>query len=245
MIAKTLVWMSLGGAALGIATFVPACSPTPPPNNGPDTSTTSEPDRPRVGPTVESEIGALDEGKVRAAFNASAPALSDCFRSGTERIAFLAGEIKFGVRVGEDGATLRVFAKESTIGDRQTEQCMLNVVRKIRWPKPEGGREGIAESSFSFEASDEERPPIEWSEARMGDGYKRAKPALSKCKADASAGTMRATLYVETDGKAMGVGISGADAKSEDAASCVVEVLRGTTFASPGSYAAKVTITIE
>lgn len=122
---------------------------------------------------------------------------------------------------------------------------MLGVLKGLRWPKPEGGKEGTAETTFSFEPGDEERPPVEWSEANMGDGFRKAKGALSKCRADVGAGPMKATVYVETDGKALGVGVSGADSKSEEAAGCVTDVLMGVKYASPGSYAAKVTVAID
>ena len=149
------------------------------------------------------------------------------------------------MRVAEDGSTRYVFFKDSTLGDRATEACMLGVLRKQTWPKPVGGKEGNADSTFGFDPGDEERPPVEWTEARMGDAYRRAKPALAKCRASSGAGPMQATLYVETDGKALAVGVSGADAKGEEAARCVVDVLMSLKYASPGSYAAKVTIAIE
>lgn len=221
-----------------------ACStPAPPPPDDPKAE--PEPTRKRVVPSIESEVGALDATKVQAVFDAASGALKDCYSRGVGRIGFLGGEIKLAVRVGEDGATKYSFVKDSTLGDRTTEACMIGVLRKQKWPKPEGGKEGNAETSFTFDPGDEERPPIVWSEDRMGDGLKKARSALSSCRTSAGAGPMRATLYVETDGKALGVGVSGSDPKSEDAAQCVVDLLMGVKFASPGSYAAKVTIAIE
>jgi hypothetical protein len=230
--------VTLLGAA---ACSAPAPLPVEPPRD--DGGETSR--RKAIVPSVESEVGALDSGKVQEVFEKASAALKDCYTRGVGRIAFMSGEIRVVVRVGEDGSTRHVFAKDSTLGDRTTEACMLGVLKKQTWPKPQGGKEGNAETSFMFDPSDEERPPVEWSEGRMGDGYKKAKSALGKCRKDAGAGPMRATLYVETDGKAIAVGVSGADAKSEDAAACVVDLLKGLKFASPGSYAAKATVEIE
>jgi hypothetical protein len=240
MSTRILLFPALAALVLGAA----ACStPAPPPPDDPKTE--PEPTRKRIVPSVESEIGALDAGKVQAVFDAASGALKDCYSRGVGRIGFLAGEIKLAVRVGEDGATRYTFVKDSTLGDRSTEACMLGVLMKQRWPKPEGGKEGNADTSFTFDPGDEERPPVEWSEARMGDGFKKARPALSQCRSSAGAGPMKVTLYVDTDGKAMGVGVSGADVKSEDAAKCIVDLLTGVKFASPGSYAAKVTIPVD
>lgn len=230
--------------AAAIAAGAAACGPPPAPVEGPKDDT-PEPTRKRPVPMIESEIGALDATKVQAVFDQSAPALKDCYAKGVGRIAFLAGDIKLAVRVAEDGSTKAAFVKESTLGDRTTEACMIGVLKRQTWPKPQGGKEGTAETTFGFDPGDEERPPVEWSEGRMGSGFDKARPALAKCRAAAGAGPMKVTLYVETDGKAMGVGVSGADAKSEDAASCMVDLLMGVKFASPGSYAAKVTVAVE
>jgi hypothetical protein len=230
---------------LALASSAIACSAAPPPP--PDDPTNEAPPsaRKRILPSVESEVGALDSVKVQAVFDAAAGEIKRCYERGVGRIGFLAGEIKLAVRVGEDGSAKYTFVKESTLGDRHTEMCMLQILRRQKWPKPEGGKEGTADTTFTFDPGDEERPPVEWSEARMGDGFKKAKPGLSQCRQSAGAGPMKATLYVETDGKALGVGVSGADARSEDAASCVVDLLMGVKFASPGSYAAKVTVEID
>lgn len=235
------------GRALFAALFsagLVACGPPPPPPDGP-ADVAPEPTRKALLPSVESEVGALDAGQVQAVFSGASAALQDCYARGVGRIAFLAGEIRLAVRVGEDGSTRYAFVKDSTLGDRATESCMLGVLRTKRWPKPVGGKEGNAETSFQFDPGDEERPPVDWDESRMGDGYGKVRPRLSECRKSAGAGPMKATLYVETDGKPLGVGVSGADVKSEEAAGCVVDALMGAKLSSPGSYAAKVTVSID
>lgn len=231
--------------ATSLLLSIAACSGNPPPPPDGPKNDDPAPTRPHAVPSVESEIGALDAGKVQAVFDAASGSLKQCYAKGVERVGFMGGDIKLAVRVAEDGSAKYAFVKESTLGDRATEECMLAVLRKQTWPKPVGGKEGNADTSFGFDPGDEERPPVAWSEDRMGDAYRKAKPALLRCRADAGAGPMRATLYVETDGKALAAGVSGADAKSEDAARCVVDLLMGLKYASPGSYAAKVTIAIE
>jgi hypothetical protein len=236
------VRLLLPAAALALLT---ACSPPPPRPVDQPRDDDPGPTRQHVVPSVESEIGALDAAKVQAVFDKAGPALKECYAQGVGRIGFLAGDIRLAVRVAEDGSTKQAYVKESTLGDRTTESCMLAVLKKQTWPKPVGGKEGTADSTFSFDPGDEERPPVEWAEGRMGDGFRKARSALARCRTDAGAGPMKATLYVDTEGKAMGAGVSGADAKSEDAARCVVDLLMGLKYASPGSYAAKVTVAIE
>lgn len=232
-------------APLALSLAAAACSAPPPPPIEDASTDAPEPTRKRVVPTIESEVGALDMKQVSAVFESAGESLKECYARGVGRVAFLAGEIRLAVRVGEDGAAKYAFVKDSTIGDRATETCMLAVLKKRTWPKPQGGKEGNAETPFAFDPGDEERPPVEWAEARLGDAYNKSKAALGRCRTSAGAGPMKATLYVDTEGKALAVGVSGSDSKSEDAAPCVVDLLMGLKFASPGSYAAKVTVAIE
>lgn len=230
---------------LAAALAAAACSSPPPPPVEDPSNNGSAPTTKRVVPTIESEVGALDQKQVAAVFQGAGESLKDCYTRGVGRVAFLAGEIRLAVRVAEDGSAKHTFVKESTLGDRTTEACMLGVLKRLTWPKPQGGKEGNADTTFTFDPGDDERPPVEWTEARLGDAYNKGKAGLARCRANAGAGPMKATLYVDTEGKAMAVGVSGTDAKSEEAASCVVDLLMGLSYPSPGSWAAKVTISIE
>jgi hypothetical protein len=191
---------------------------------------------------VSSEIGALDETKTTATFERLSNKLTGCLTKGTERIPYLSGDVRFVVRISETGAAKWAFVKDSTIGDRKTEDCMLSALTNANWPKPVGG-EGIAEKDFSWPA--QERPPVEWSPAQLGKALQQAKPALSSCRASSGARALKVTLYVDVHGKPAGIGVSSSDEKGEKAAACVVSALERLTFPKPGSYAAKATISIE
>ncbi len=191
-----------------------------------------------------SEIGGMNEEKVQAAFERAAPRLSRCYQRGVQRLPYLGGEIRFKVRVTEEGAARWAFVKDSTLGDRETETCMLGVLKATRWPKPVGG-EGLAENSFTFEPSSDERPPVPWTPDQLGTPYKKAQPALNSCRSQAGGTQLKATLYIDTDGKPLSVGVSSADERGEEAAECVAGALREITFPSPGSYASKVSVDID
>lgn len=196
------------------------------------------------GMGAESEIGGLDESKVKQVFQRSAAKLSACYDKGAERLPYLAGEISFRLRITPAGGVRWAHVKDSSLGDRATEECMLAILKSASWPLPQGG-EGLAENSFTFEPGSEERPPVAWSPEQLGQPFRKAKGALAKCRSGAGTGAIRATLYVDTDGKASAVGVATADERGDAAVSCVIETLKGLTFPSPGSYASKVSVTIE
>lgn len=222
-----------------------ACGGEAPPAEVPkvETQPDSGPRRAAL-PSIEAELGALDQGKVKAAFQKSQDRLMACYTQGAQRLAYLSGEVKFFVRVGRDGSARRAYLEESTLGDRATERCMLEVLKGVTWPRPEGG-EGEARNSLSFSPGDDERMPVAWSAEQLGAPYKNARTKLQQCRKSAGAKPLKATFYVETDGKPAAVGVAVADERGEEAVDCVVAALSSIKFPSPGSFASKVTVTIE
>jgi hypothetical protein len=193
-------------------------------------------------PSMESEIGGLDESKVQAAFQRTLSKLTACFSEGTRRVPFLGGEVRFALRIGKDGSARVAYLKDSTLGDRDTESCMLGAVRAASWPSPVGGKEGLAEGGFNFDPSADERPPVELPPDKLGKELRKAEQAVERCRKDAGAGPLKVTMYIDTDGKPLSVGISSSDDKGEGAAGCVIDAIRGLKFSSPGSYAGKVVL---
>lgn len=201
----------------------------------------------RTGPAVsmDADIGALDEAKVLSTFRTAQPAISNCLTRGAERLPYLAGRVRFHVRVDQSGKATSVHLEASDIGDRTTEECMLRVLAEKSWPAPEGGREGIAETEFSFDPPGNARPPVDWSLANAGKGGEMFEAELSRCKREAGAGDLTAVAYVDTDGKVLAIGVSGEDARVEAAADCVVAAAKAAELSSPGSWVAKLQLSVR
>ncbi len=230
-----------------VAIAASGCGAVPPPpaeDGGARPAETGGAYHPHQGIGAESEIGGLDESKVKQVFQRSAARLSACYDKGAERLPYLAGDIHFRLRITPTGSVRWAHVKDSSLGDRATEECMLAILKSASWPLPQGG-EGLAENSFTFEPGSDERPPVAWSPEQLGQPFRKAKGALAKCRSGAGTGPMKATLYVDTDGKASAVGVATADERGEAAVSCVIDTLKGLTFPSPGSYASKVSVTID
>lgn len=230
-------------AALSVSVAGCGAAPPPPAEDGSRPAEATIP-RGHSGMGSESEIGGLDESKVKQVFQRSAARISACYDKGSARIPYLAGEVSFRLRITREGGVRWAHVKESSLGDRATEECMLAILKSASWPRPEGG-EGLAENSFTFESGGEERAPVAWSPEQLGQPFRKAHGELANCRKQAGTGVIKATLYVDTDGKASAVGVATADERGEAAVACVVDTLKGLTFPSPGSYASKVSVTIE
>lgn len=189
------------------------------------------------------EIGALDEEHTDKVFEQTMGALERCLHSGAQRVEFLGGQVKFFVKVGPSGQVSHAHLEESTIGDRETEKCMLNALKAKTWPKPQGGEAGYARKGFDFDPPNDVREPTSWGSDRVSDTVDKVKDKIDGCKSGAS-GHFTATMYVGTEGNVLAVGMAPPDEQGEHAVDCIVDVLKQAKFPSPGSWPAKVTFTL-
>src|SRR5689334_10075932 len=121
------------------ASAVAACGGSAPPPAAPKTQAAPKEasTKPKAKFAMEGQLGSLDEGKVDQTFGTLMPRFNDCLSQGSSRVEFIGGHVKFSIRIGIDGATKWAFLSESTLGDRDTERCMLSAVKSARWPQPQ------------------------------------------------------------------------------------------------------------
>jgi len=190
------------------------------------------------GVEMTQEFGGMNEEKVKRTIENLYPSLSECLMNGSKRVDFLGGEVAFLVKVNTAGQAMAAHAERSTLGDFASERCMLGELKKSRWPKPVGGRIGLARTSIAFDPPSDVRPPVEWSESDVRDALEDHRSELQAC---GRGGPFEITAYVDTKGRVMTAGVAHADDSGEEAASCLVQAVEGIKFGSPGSWPAKVT----
>jgi hypothetical protein len=191
------------------------------------------------GMSASAEIGALDEVKVDRTFGSTLPGLERCLHTGARRVEFIGGKVSFYIEVDSAGSLSQARFEESTLGDLETEKCMLAALRAKRWPKPVGGEKGYARKSFDFDPPNDVRPPTDWDSDRVQETLEKIGPDIEACKAG-SPGRFQVTLYVGTDGTPLSVGVSPPDEDGQQALDCLANVLKSAEFPSPGSWPAKV-----
>ena len=190
-------------------------------------------------PSVSGEIGALDEDKVTKTFMQSVKDLEGCLDQGAKRVEFIGGAVAFYLKIDQHGRVAHAHLEQSSIGDRETEKCMLAALSKRAWPAPVGGEMGIARKGFDFDPPNDVRAPTEWPPERASSALDGKSAEIKKCKSSAG-GSFKATLYVTTTGSVLAAGVAPPDEQGESAVDCLVEVLERTKFPSPGSWPAKV-----
>ncbi len=232
--------------ALGLAAAAHvflACGGEPPPKTAPQTVETDEPRDDGPSLSVSGEVGGLDQNKVTKAFLASVDELQACLNAGAKRVEFIGGSVAFYVKIDSHGQLMHAHLEQSSVGDRETEKCMLDALRHREWPAPVGGETGFARKSFDFDPPNDVRAPTDWSVDRVQDALDDKSSEIKKCKGSAP-GNYNVTMYVNTKGKALAVGIAPPDERGEDAVDCLVDVLKSASYPSPGSWPAKVSFSL-
>jgi hypothetical protein len=194
------------------------------------------------GPAVSAEIGGLDEAKVDAVFDSTQGKLEACMAAGAQRVEFLGGDVAFFVKIGVEGKVEAAYLEKSTVGDRDTEKCMLDVLRSRSWPKPVGGEHGLARKGFGFDQQKDVRAPSDYDQEHLDKGLSKIASKIASCKN--AKGAYEATMYVATDGSVMAAGVTPPSEEGEDSVDCLVSTLKSASFPSPGSWPAKITFNL-
>ena len=221
-----------------------ACGGSTPPPEAPVEKPAPRSSRP-AGPAFQmsQELGILDEAAVSATFSRLAPKLLDCVERGSATNELLEGGVRFKLRIDQEGRVKWAFLADSTLGDRQTERCMLDTIKGARWPEPVNGPEGQAQGSFDFEASPDVRPAVLWDEAQVLPVLPRLQSKVGSCPG--AKGPYRVTAYVDQQGKVLTAGVAPPDEEAEEASDCVVAAVKELELGSPGSWPAKVSFELR
>jgi hypothetical protein len=217
--AILLSYVSCGALAVAFAGC--AAAPPPPPVI---VDAAPVPEKVDTGPTsMESEIGGLNEEAMDKAF--ASLDVNHCIEQHGDKLETLGGELKLKLRIDRRGSARWVYLSQSTLGDRDAEKCVLDLVRAKSWPRPLGG-EGLAEKAFVIDPRTE---PATLEERRTLVQVAQARTEAGKCR-HGVAGSFFATVYLQPDGRVVTAGVAVPSEKGEDVADCVVEALRKVRF---------------
>jgi hypothetical protein len=193
------------------------------------------------GMTIEGQLGTLRQSEVSATLNPALSRLQTCYANRLEAHPYLAGAVQFKIRVGTDGSVRWVLPVQSSIGDRETERCMTDVLQGLRFPQPCGGE---TETTWgpSFEGGEDARPAVAWDGSRVSTQLSRRRAQLSQCLRGASGANAEVTMYVGQGGRVVTAGASISSNEAAAAIDCLVSEVSGWTgLPDPGSYPAKAT----
>jgi hypothetical protein len=235
-------------AVLGELAALAACAgggepaPESPPAESSASSSGGElAEAPRPSLQVQGLLGTIPARKIEDLMASKLPAFQRCFFEGAGAVEFIGGEFRYYARVRNDGSVEYAYPKQSSVGHRETELCLLELVKRTRFPKPQGGDAAELAWGFALDPQDGVRAPVSWSAERAADAITAGRSALEACGLGrASAGRYRITAYVARGGGVMAVGASTDSIEAAENLDCIVAAVKGWQLPDPGSYPAKV-----
>ncbi len=190
------------------------------------------------GVAIEGLMGTIDADEVRMTIEPKLGRFMRCFSTRYEDIEILGGHIHMSFRVDVEGNVLWVYPNESSIGDRETERCLLETAKAIRFPRPHGGE---AEFGYPLDLDPPEdvRPPVAWAESSIEDVLEANRESVAEC------GTgFTVTVYVGPGGEVMAAGAAADELDQAENLDCVTDDVSQWEMPDPGSYPAKVSFSI-
>lgn len=191
---------------------------------------------------VEGLMGTLSTMAINRGLEPRMPRFASCFTNRYEQVEMLGGRIQLSFRVATDGSVRWVYARASTVGDRETERCLLDVAGSTRFSEPQGG-EAEFNWPLALDPPEDVRPPFNWETDRIAEVLDaNGGEVLSSCRPGAS---FIVTVYVAPGGAILTAGASTVDQQAADAIDCIVDAVKLWEMPDPGSYPAKVTFELN
>lgn len=193
----------------------------------------------RGGMAVSGIMGTINTNRIQDIFELRLRQFERCFTEREREIAFIGGRIDFYFRVDLDGRVVWVNPKHSTIGDRQTERCLMDIVKRTRFPVPRGGGEAEVAWGFEREPNPEVQLPVESNEQSLIPFISENTESLLACNVGNSSVTVNA--YIAPGGTILSAGasISGREPADETMLDCVTNAVTGWVMPDPGITATK------
>ena len=102
----------------------------------------AQPVEPGVTRTNVPTRGTLPKSVVQEKLNSAAPGIKACYERSLKAKPDLAGNLSIDFVVAEDGTVAHAEAREvdQPLDDAKAVECILGEIRKLEFPKPNGGR---------------------------------------------------------------------------------------------------------
>lgn len=224
-VVKPVPWI----VALFACSAVVGCSSGTPAPVAPEAAAPSSDDPNRIGYT--SDVGGLPEEAMESAFKSLGKDVERCIAKGYERLDSLGGHVKINLTITTKGEPLDVYVSESQLGDRETEQCIVDAARGRTWPRAVGGP-GLASTAYDATPAKERST---FDEKKAAPAIEQVRAMTKRCR-KGSAAEFTVTAYLKADGRVQAAGLA-MTSPDDDAAECIVATVKKARFGWPGKDA--------
>jgi hypothetical protein len=192
---------------------------------------------------VSGTLGTISEEQISGPFERRWDDVSRCFADAKakSKLWYLAGKVEIKLRIDRDGRPKTAYISTSTVGNWETEHCILAIARELSFSRPHGGSEAEFTYPIEFRGKAAITP---WDGARLEPAMAKHKKDVSACKKGSLPPQVMMTVYVAPGGKLTSAGFH-ADAPLDEAfAACLLEKSRTWKVDDPLGRIAKATVQI-
>jgi len=197
------------------------------------------------GMQIQGLMGTLTREDVNRGLEPRMNRFMRCFSARYGSLDVLGGHFELAFRVAVDGSVLWVYPRRSSIGDRATERCLLEVAAATRFRPPRGNGEAEFGWPLELDAPEDVRPPLNWDSMQVSATLaEHMREMLDGCPVAGTAG-FEVTAYVAPGGRVMAAGAAADTQVAPEALDCVTDMVLAWPMPDPGSYPAKVTFAVR
>jgi hypothetical protein len=166
--------------------------------------------------------GTLNKDDVHQTMDARQRDFDQCINQARRTVQWVSGSLKFAFKVDGQGRVAELKPTQVTIGHRELEQCLTQVVAQTQFPKPAG--RATAEFSWGMSIDPVSKQPFNTLRASAVSSLvrKHKRELLHDCEVPRRA-RFRITAYVSTAGNLMSLGGAASNAAADSHFNCVLE----------------------
>jgi hypothetical protein len=176
---------------------------------------------PHANIKVNGLTGTLNKNDVHQAMDARQVEFNACIRQSRRSLKFVSGAIRYAFRVDAAGQVTVLRPTQSTIGHRELEECLTEVVRTTQFPKPAGRAAAEFAWGMSVDSAGEDAPALQ-PRKFAPLVRKRVSAVYRSCELRRRA-RFHLTAYVTPTGTIASVGGFGSSPEADDQLDCVLE----------------------
>jgi hypothetical protein len=172
--------------------------------------------------------GTLNKDDVHQTMDARQRALNACTerarQSHSAGLGWVGGQMRFAFKVDAEGKIASLRPTLSSLGHYELEQCLTEVVRETRFPKPSGRATADFSWGMKVEPANSHAPATLRASAIASSVRKHRSEIRKQCALPRRT-RLRVTAYVSTSGQVLSSGATSSPPAAQQAVPCVLEQL--------------------
>jgi TonB family protein len=86
------------------------------------------------------KMGELDQGQIKKVIKKDLGRIKYCYERELAPSPTLSGKVVVKFTIGTSGKVTKASIASSSLGNKKVESCVVNIVKKMKFPKPKGGK---------------------------------------------------------------------------------------------------------